>query len=155
MSGVQGVGKTTYRKKHFSNYNVISFDDYITKSFSGDYNECYNQYAKLPILYREIIRQQVNLRFLELLKEEQNIVVDFVNPTNEQRLNWVKFVDREVYEVKLLVLDEELGTLLERNESRIGKLIPDFVIKDSFDKIEDANLYIDEIQERFDLIAIF
>jgi predicted kinase len=155
MSGVQGSGKTTYRKKHFKGYSVVSFDEYITEKFSGNYNECYAQYAKLPKLDKEIIKMRIHLEFLHLLKAEKNIVVDFTNATNEQRVEWTKLVDKNIYEVQLLVRDEELETLLERNKSRTGKVIPEPVIKATFERIEDSNLYIEEVLDNFDFVAIF
>lgn len=113
LSGVAGVGKSTYIKEHYSSATIISSDqiaqeigaandDIVTQNNSPVFTEMYERVKK------------------EMKNKTEIIVVDATMLTRKRRsvlLNQVR-PDKTGYDVEVIQLHQPLDVLYERNKTR-------------------------------------
>jgi len=139
MSGVPGVGKSTLIKDMYSGHEVIGFDVTLENAFGdGDYTSKSIEWLNLSPVEKGFFKMKTEISLLQALKKEVDIVIDETNLTNSDKVKWLKYVDRDIYDVTLISLHADKEEILKRNEERgkNGKHIPSAEIDRMFNKIE-------------------
>ena len=138
LAGLPNAGKSTLRKKEYSDFVVISFDNLIMEYFDTPiYDEAYRQYAESSDETKKVIEQINIIKFLKALLRGENIVLDFVNLSEAFIQKYYELVP-DTYRKEYILLDTPYPTILERNEKRKGKFIPIQVLESMQNLLEKA-----------------
>lgn len=128
LIGLPGVGKSTFVKNHFSDYQVISSDDFIQERADAagvTYNDAFESNIKAATLhFFDSIEKAVTAK--------KNIIVDRTSLTVAARkriLNMVPFreYNKRAVEFKMPESDDEIAEWKTRL-NRHGKAIPDYML---------------------------
>ena len=115
MSGLPGTGKDTYIKKNYPNMEVISLDDIRDElKISPTDNQ--------SIVYEEAKRRAVNL-----LRNKKEFIWNATNLSNLIRNKQLNLFHNYNASVKIIYLETDLKTNLERNSNR-KKIVPENII---------------------------
>lgn len=116
MCGVCGSGKTTYAKeKEKEGYIRLSIDEEMWKTYGRkgiDYPD--SQYEELSEKVELFLREKL----LSLIKQEQNVVVDFSFWNKEKRNFYRQLIEKSGGTVKLVYMKARLETLQKRLAKR-------------------------------------
>lgn len=112
MMGIQGSGKSTFCKKHLSEYERISLDDLHT-------------------------RNKEKLAMDSAFKQGSDIVIDNTNPTIEDRKRYMERASAHNYKVIGYFMQSQIQDCIERNSIRTGKArIPNAAIAATSNKLQ-------------------
>lgn len=112
MCGLSGSGKTTFAKKmETHNFQRLSVDEHIWNKY-GKYGIDYpkGEYKKLQIE----ANKELHSIFLELLKSNRNIVVDFSFWQKEKRDNYKQIVENNNGKWFLVYMNTPISVIKER-----------------------------------------
>lgn len=124
MVGIPCSGKSSYIKKYFPNYKIISFDDKVTKIAECgklSYVEAYSsieQQTFIDLMWYE---------FLWAIENNENIVLDDTFTKRSSREFWLKQAPKH-YIKSAIVLHIDNETYQKRKSLRPEKVIPDGAI---------------------------
>lgn len=127
MVGIPCSGKSTYVRNEYSNWVVLSTDDYIEEK-AKEVGKTYGDVFKLYIKEAE---QNLNRQLRAAIENNENIVWDQTNGTVKSRAKKLKSIPSQ-YHKTAIVVGVDLDVALRRNEERsckTGKFIPESVIK--------------------------
>jgi predicted kinase len=124
MVGLPGVGKSTYIRKYFSGYTLISSDDIIEKYGAQEgktYDEAFSKYIGRA-------SREIKENAQRALKNNENIVWDQTNLTKKKRRGILNRVPPH-YKKVAIVFDISDKLRDERMSGREGKTIPPHIVK--------------------------
>ena len=139
MIGVQGSGKSTFRKKYLNHLDVISFDEDIMARFSPiekNYSKAYRHYENLESEDQFRISNEKLDRYMNLLKSGKSVVIDQVNLSTKAISKYFVHAPYQ-YNMIAIVLETNNDTLREINEKRGFKKIPVDVLERSMELTKD------------------
>jgi tRNA uridine 5-carbamoylmethylation protein Kti12 len=146
LTGIPTCGKSTFSKNEkYKDYVRISSDDYIENILSNS-SKSYLSILEENIFYAEDLMKK---NFLEAIKNEKNIIVDRLNISREERSEYLSVVP-STYKKIAVSFEISLDTALKRNLQRGEKIIPERIIKYTFD-----NYQIPSYDEGFDEIMFY
>lgn len=123
MVGLPATGKSTFIRNNYSNYVIISTDDYITKMAVADgkkYNEVFKQYVGPA---HDNLKQEFN----QAISNDENIVWDQTNLSRGKRASILRQIP-DHYKIICVIFDPPDDVRNERNKNRTDKVIPSEVI---------------------------
>jgi tRNA uridine 5-carbamoylmethylation protein Kti12 len=146
LVGVPAAGKSTWRRLFMSmvdhhNYSIISTDDYID-AVAAQQNKTYSEVFVNEIKNAELA---MNIAFKANLDYNRSIIVDRTNTTIKSRARFLSQVPSNYK--KIAVFFPTPANLLERLNSRPGKVIPPDVMENMMKGLEYP-----KYSEGFDMI---
>lgn len=137
LIGPPGCGKSTFSKKHFNNYTVISRDkimleyaynkQYIFSTTDAEYSNAWKQLTEED---QKNIDSSLHLEFQEAIKNKENILIDMTNMSKKSRAKWINPAKQKKYSIKYVVFIPEhskyANKLMERKNN--GKDISNTVV---------------------------
>jgi predicted kinase len=158
LVGPSGSGKSTWVKKHQSLKQsmfplVISPDSMKLKYFNASGNDqilnSHAEYEAALEFCEKTDMEQFNKFFraecLRIFKEAKetgvDVFVDLVNANRKTRVNWVKLGEQFNFRIVAVEFWNRLGTLLDRQNTRPDKKVPDDIVKKQFNVITLCSLW--------------
>ena len=146
--GVPCSGKSTFIRDCMplpdsEDWVIISTDNIIeerAKAQGKTYSEIFDAEIKSATT-------EMNLRVQQAVKDNKNIWWDQTNITASSRKKKLSQIPKSYHKIAVLV-EEQLNVILERNNNRPGKVIPEKVIRDMFN-----NLEVPSLSEGFDCVV--
>jgi predicted kinase len=124
MVGLPGSGKSTFIRKWYPNYVVVSSDDVIEKLAAADgktYDEVFKQYVGRA-------SGEMKTTFNNAVKNNESIVWDQTNLSKKKRRGILQQIPSH-YRVVAVVFNIPDKVRAERAAQRTGKTIPDHVMR--------------------------
>jgi len=153
MFGLSGSGKTTFSKRlERFDFQRLSVDEEIWNKFGKfgiDYKK--EEYKELQI----VANRELYIRFLELLKCNQNIVVDFSFWQKENRDNYKQIVEDNTGKWFLVYMNTSISVIKTRLKIRNERFDANaaFPITDSILNIYLESFQIPEHENQFEIIT--
>ena len=127
LVGVPGSGKSTIRDKKLQ---VVSRDDLLMEyakdqSILGDYNCVWEKLTDGDQKQIDVLLME---KFNGLWKKGVDFTIDMTNVSRKSRKKWLSGLPKS-YQKVAHVMATGYETVMERNKNRVGKKIPEFVIK--------------------------
>jgi predicted kinase len=141
LIGASGSGKSTYSE--LLNGEHHNMDKLRLEWYGDDYTAAFTKSCDDPTF-----KNRVQQHFLDIVKRDQNVVVDNVNLTPKSRNFYVTEARRRGYEVHAAVFPLSLDTLLSRRNTRSDKTIPEHVVIQHYNSLVLPS-YVD-----FDYISV-
>lgn len=121
MIGYPGSGKSTYIAENYPNHVRISSDKFIeeyAKNNGGSYQDVFNEYIGTAT-------KKMFEEFQESVKSKKDMVIDRTNMNNKSRNKFINQLPK-LYDIKNVVFEISLNTLLNRNKERkkYGRQVP-------------------------------
>lgn len=137
MVGLPGSGKGTWSKKNLPSAFRLSTDDYI-EELAKKYELTYNEMFELMIGEATTRLNALSQRISKEGDSSGIVVWDQTNLTVSSRKHKLKLFSPDKWERIAVYVSADKETLLRVNEKRkkIGRAIPDQVIKSMFSKLE-------------------
>lgn len=110
MSGLPGTGKDTWIRDHVPEYPVVSLDD-IRKELDV-----------LPTDNQGIVIQKAKELAKAYLRNHQPFVLNATNVTKEIRQKYINLFERYGARVRIVYLETDWNTQLQRNSSRAAEV---------------------------------
>ncbi len=129
--GLPGAGKSYILKKEININEYILIDPDEIKKEHPDYN------PKDPQITHEWSKRIADLRTLEAIANNQNIIIDGTGTNVEKMYKKVSELKANGYEVTLLYVKVRLETAIKRNANR-ERVVPQEVILEKYDTITYA-----------------
>ena len=125
--GLPGTGKSTYIKRKYNDYIIVS-NDGIVNRLASKLGATYNQ--MFDALGRDNIIQMGKKEFVRALKSGKSIVLDNTNLTKAIRKQYLKLApDYKKTALVFKLSQGELNKRLKEREKKTGKHIPADVMK--------------------------
>lgn len=138
MIGLPGVGKTTFRKQErFKDSVILSSDDYIEK-------EAAENGTTYDAIFKEAIKPataEFNRQLdYHLVNGTVSLIIDRTNLTKNSRARFVQLARQYRYEIYAIDLNnvalDDPGEWRRRLDSRPGKKIPEYILKNMLETYE-------------------
>lgn len=130
LVGLPAVGKSTYIKKHYPDYVVISNDE-IIEEYAKKHNMKYNEaWGKVSFKF---VKNECMNRFNKAVSQKKNIVIDNTNMTVKSR----RAYEHPGYIKKAVVFrisDAEHKKRIEKRLKETGKFVPEDAVKNMIAK---------------------
>ena len=144
--GFLGVGKTTFATKFAKEHNIIklSIDDIMIKTFGRDIPE-----EKFMILFGKV-EQLLQCLSLEILKTEDEIILDIGLWSRETRDKWRNFAIKNKFEYQIFNIEcpEEIALqrVLDRTAKKDEKAFyidkeKYYILKEIFNPLESDEIH--------------
>jgi predicted kinase len=139
--GASGVGKSTYVKsilKTLSNIKVYSWDDLRLEWYiNNEEHRNLNMQDKYELAFKRQVEDKdfndkANDRFIEFVSSGINIIVDNTNLSKKRRQFFVDAARKNGYWIKAILFPTMLQTVIDRQNSRTDKTVPDAVVKQQY-----------------------
>ena len=146
LSGVAGSGKTTFIKNYLNDYTVVGFDITMEREFNTDlenpltYDEMNKKWRDLDEDGKQKFKQKGLDVLADAIEHHQDIAIDRVNGSNEERIKWLKDIDRDKYWTVLVLFDvneKHLMRVRDKREKEEGKTLPKKVIGEMIEAHEE------------------
>ena len=145
LCGSPCSGKSTYVRKLLLECDgvVLSTDNYIDRmatKLNSTYSQIFDEYI-------DAASEELELELKEAIRQNKNIIYDQTNlipKARKKKLNKIP-----LYYIKYAVwFDEPLQVVLDRNENRPGKYIPESILRRMHSQFERPTL-----EEGFDYVS--
>jgi predicted kinase len=135
--GLPGTGKSTYIKRKYNNYIIVS-NDSVVERLASKLGATYNQ--MFDALGRDNIIEMGKKEFMAALKRDKSIVLDNTNLTKAIRKQYLKLApDYRKVALVFNISKGELAKRLKSREQKTGKSIPPDVMKKMEKDYEEPN----------------
>jgi len=128
LCGLPGTGKDTYIKKNYPDMKVISLDDIR------------EELGVSPTMNQSVVYEYAKKKAIGLLKNKETFIWNATNLTNLIRNKQLNLFHNYNASVKIIYLETDLLTNLERNKNR-EKVVPESVIYNLIGKINIVEDY--------------
>lgn len=123
MVGLPASGKSTLIKHNYSDYTLVSSDDYIEK-IAASQNKTYGDVFKDAV---GPAHTNMNATFRDAIQNNENIVWDQTNLTKRKRRSILSQIPSH-YKKTCVVFDVPEDIRADRQKGRKNKSIPDHVV---------------------------
>lgn len=132
MIGAPLSGKSTYISEHYSDLAIMSRDSMVLIVAGIDnYNEAWK------VVDQKMVDHHLQQHFEHLLNLKRNFVIDMTNMSKKSRRRWISRIDKKQFDLVAIVLRPPLELLLERNQTRPGKTIPEHIVRSMYAAYEE------------------
>ena len=142
LSGVPASGKSTYAEG-WANMHVRVSSDQVIEDLAFEHDMTYSEMFSYAIKYSN---ETAIRNFKNALATGTDVIIDRTNLTKKSRRMWIQDAKKAGYQISCVSFAVP-SNLNERLASRIGKNIPEDVIKTMIENYQKP-----EYEEGFDLI---
>jgi len=141
LIGLPGSGKSTFIQG--TDCDVISRDEFIESMGEGDtYNEKFNN------VDQEEVDKVFNRAYVDILRGDNDVIIDKTNLSKKSRRRFVADAKQRNMKKVAIISATSISECIERNTTRDGKNIPDYVISGM------ANRFTFPMGDEFDEVKI-
>lgn len=132
LCGLPASGKTVFRNSLEVDFEVVSSDDFI-EMFADQENRTYNEVFLKRI---KEANKSAWTNFEQAIQNDKNIVIDRTNLNIKTRTKWLNRLPDTYYRVGVWLHCRDKDEWTARLNARVGKQIPDHVLKDMRNRVE-------------------
>lgn len=143
MIGTSGSGKSTlvnWIKQTHPTANVFSLDELRHQFYNNTRDHAGYRDAFEQSVNDKTFNSRADSAFSAMVRERKTMIIDNVNASAKRRANYVTQGRRNGYKVVAVTMPVSLQTVLDRQNSRTDKSVPDEAVRRQYASIQQPSL---------------